>query len=62
MIEEEKNRFREDAEALGCVKEIAHLKTIMETGTSAHRQLSTYAMALGRGVSQNEALTRSSIC
>ena len=57
LLEEINDLIREDAEALGCVKEIAHLKTIMETGTSAHRQLSTYGVALSRGASQTEALT-----
>ena len=57
LLEEINELIREDAEALGCVKEIAHLKTIMETGTSAHRQLSTYAVALSRGASKTEALT-----
>ncbi len=46
----------EDAEALGCIKEIEHLGTIMETGTSAHRQLSTYSVALSKGASQEDAL------
>ncbi len=57
LLEEINELVREDAEALGCVKEIAHLKTIMENGTSAHRQLSTYSVALSRGASKTEALT-----
>ena len=57
LLEEINELVREDADALGCVKEIAHLKTILETGTSAHRQLSTYGAALSRGASQAEALT-----
>ncbi len=56
LLEEIKDLVREDADALGCVKEIEHLKTIMETGTSAHRQLSTYSVALSKGASQEDAL------
>ncbi|MGH6661533.1 MAG: carboxylate-amine ligase [Rhodospirillales bacterium] len=46
----------EDADALGCANEIEHLRTIMEDGTSAHRQLATYAAALSRGASREQAL------
>ncbi|MFQ5764164.1 MAG: carboxylate-amine ligase, partial [Rhodospirillales bacterium] len=47
---------REDAQALGCAAAIEHLGTIMEAGTSAHRQLKTYAVAQSRGASKEDAL------
>ncbi len=46
----------EDAEALGCVDEIGHLRTIMKKGTSSHRQLATFAKALDNGASRHDAL------
>ena len=48
----------EDADALGCVTEIGHLKTIMKKGTSSHRQLATYAKALDKGANQHDALVK----
>ncbi|MDA1089481.1 MAG: carboxylate-amine ligase [Proteobacteria bacterium] len=48
----------EDADALGCVNEIGHLKTIIKKGTSSHRQLETYAKALNKGASQHDALVK----
>jgi carboxylate-amine ligase len=47
---------REDAEALGCVREVEHIHTILERGTSAHRQLRTYEDARSAGASEREAL------
>tara|TARA_B100000427_G_scaffold209132_1_gene174229 strand:+ start:153 stop:1301 length:1149 start_codon:yes stop_codon:yes gene_type:complete len=47
----------EDADALGCAPEIAHLQTIRERGTSAHRQIATYAAAQAAGADHDEALT-----
>jgi glutamate---cysteine ligase / carboxylate-amine ligase len=46
----------EDAVVLDCTREIQHLRKIMEDGTSAHRQLATYSMALSRGASREQAL------
>ena len=48
--------IREDAEAFGCVAEVEHAWTILERGTSAHRQVATYERALAAGGSQQEAL------
>mgnify|MGYP002082843646 CR=1 FL=1 len=56
LLDEIIELVREDAEVLGCVKEINHLRTIMETGTSAHRQLAAFAEALAQGASRPEAL------
>jgi carboxylate-amine ligase len=46
----------EDASALDCEAEILHCRTIIARGTSAHRQLATYAAALGRGSSGEQAV------
>jgi carboxylate-amine ligase len=56
LLEEIIDLVREDADALGCVKEIEHLRTIMKNGTSGHRQLATYAAAIKRGAEKDEAL------
>ena len=56
LLEEIIDLVREDADALGCVKEIEHLRTIMQTGTSGHRQLATYAAALEGGADKGQAL------
>jgi len=56
LLDEILELVAEDADALGCAPEIAHLKTIMQTGTSAHRQLATYSMALSRGTERQAAL------
>ncbi|MCP5150035.1 MAG: carboxylate-amine ligase [Ectothiorhodospiraceae bacterium] len=45
-----------DAEALGCASEVAHARTILERGTSAHRQVAAYRAALAAGASEHEAL------
>lgn len=46
----------EDAQVLGCRKEIEHVRTILARGTSAHRQLHTFDEARKRGATQREAL------
>jgi carboxylate-amine ligase len=56
LIEELLALVREDAEALGCVKEVEHARTILERGTSAHRQLAAFEEARKRGASTREAL------
>ncbi|MBC8339137.1 MAG: carboxylate-amine ligase [Rhodospirillales bacterium] len=56
LLEEIIDLVREDAEALGCVKGIDHLRTILKTGTSGHRQLAAYEAAIKRGAGQNKAL------
>jgi carboxylate-amine ligase len=48
----------EDAEILGCVEELEHTKTILERGTSAHRQTAVYDAAVADGASEQEALHR----
>jgi glutamate---cysteine ligase / carboxylate-amine ligase len=56
MAEELIELVREDAEALGCVREVEHIHTILQRGTSAHRQLRTYEDARSGGASEREAL------
>ena len=46
----------EDAEALSCAEEIAHARTILTRGTSAHRQLAIYRQAMADGATPEEAL------
>jgi len=46
----------EDARALDCEAEIAHVHEIISRGTSAHRQLKTYELARASGASREEAL------
>jgi len=56
LLDEIIGLVREDAEALGCVAEVDSLRTILERGTSAHRQLAVYEGALAEGASDEEAL------
>ncbi len=46
LIDEIIELVAEDAAALDCEKEINHARTILERGTSAHRQLSIYNTAM----------------
>ena len=46
----------EDADALGCVREVAHVRNILGRGTSAHRQIALYEQARAAGASEREAL------
>jgi len=56
LLEEILELVREDADALSCTGEIAHLRTILKTGTSGHRQLAVYHAALKGGAEKSEAL------
>lgn len=55
LIEELIDLLEEDATALGCVKELKHARTILKRGTSACRQLLTFADARADGADENEA-------
>jgi carboxylate-amine ligase len=46
----------EDAAHFGCEAEIAHARTILARGTSAHAQRRIYEAALGAGAAKSEAL------
>jgi len=56
MAEELIALVRQDAEALGCVREVEYIRTILERGTSAHRQIQRYDAARAAGASEREAL------
>jgi carboxylate-amine ligase len=56
LVEEMLELFAEDAAHFGCRKELAHARTILARGTSAHRQLAVYSEALTRGAGHEEAL------
>ncbi len=46
----------EDAAYFGCQREIAHARTILQRGTSAHLQLRTFDAAIASGATHDEAL------
>ena len=56
MVKEVVEMVREDAEALDCVKQLDHVYTILERGTSAHRQLACFDSAQTQGKSRDESL------
>ena len=55
LMEELLELVHDDAVALGCVKEVEHVRSILANGTSAHRQLKVYEEALADGASPEEA-------
>jgi len=55
LMEEALGMLKEDAEALGCTKEIAHVRTILDRGTSADRQLRVFKEATEAGADNAEA-------
>ncbi len=58
LLEEILELIQQDAEALGCTKEVSHARTILKRGTSAHRQLAVYQQALDAGDGQKTALKK----
>jgi carboxylate-amine ligase len=56
LIDEAVDLIHKDALYFNCVDEINHLYTIIENGTSAHRQLETFSKALKSGMNQEKAL------
>lgn len=56
LLEEIIALVREDSEELGCTREVLHARTILQRGTSAHRQLAVYNGARAHGASDREAL------
>ncbi|MEQ8504663.1 MAG: carboxylate-amine ligase [Rhodospirillales bacterium] len=56
LIDEITSLIDEDVQALGCTEQIAHLKTILARGTSAHRQVKTYEDAVAAGADRDKAL------
>ena len=57
LLEEIIDLISDDAAAFECEQEIAHLRTIMQRGTSAHRQVATMDAALADGATEQDALT-----
>lgn len=56
LMDEAVELIQKDAEYFGCVDEINHIHAIIENGTSAHRQVDTYAKAVSSGKDPEEAL------
>ena len=56
LLEELIDLIREDAEALDCLTEVEHARTILRRGTSAHRQVHVWEEAKKRGATEREAL------
>ena len=56
LVEELLELVKPDAEALDCVAEVEHARTICERGSAADRQLAVYRGALEEGATTDEAL------
>ena len=56
LAEELIGLVEDDAEVLGCRREIEHMRVILARGTSAHRQLRTFEEARAGGATPREAL------
>ncbi len=56
LVEELIEVVKPDAEAMGCLAEVEHIRTICRRGTSADRQLAVYAEAAAAGAEPPEAL------
>ena len=57
LMEELLDLIHDDAVALGCVKEVEHVREILAHGTSAHRQLKVHEEAMADGATPKEAAT-----
>jgi glutamate---cysteine ligase / carboxylate-amine ligase len=56
LLDEILGLIAEDAEALGCTKELAGVRDILTRGTSAHRQLKDFELEQAAGKSVEESL------
>ncbi len=56
LLEEVLGLIAEDADALGCTKEVAGVRDILTRGTSAHRQLKDFELEQAAGKSVEESL------
>lgn len=56
VVENMIDLIAEDAAALGCTREVAHARVILERGTSAAQQIEVYRRARSEGASRIEAL------
>jgi carboxylate-amine ligase len=58
LVEELIELLTPDAERLGCLAEVEHVREIVRRGTSSDRQLAVYEKALAQGNDSDEALKR----
>ena len=56
LVEELIELVRPDAEAMGYVSEVEHIRTICQRGTSADHQIAVYREALEGGATEQEAM------
>lgn len=56
LLDELLELTQQDAEYLGCTSELEHARSILDRGTSAHRQLQVFKEAKSGGADQLEAL------
>ncbi len=56
LIDEALDLIQEDAEYFNCEDELKHIHTIVQQGTSAHRQVAAYNDGLNSGMDHDEAL------
>lgn len=56
LLDELLDLIADDASFFGCSGEVEHARTILERGTSAHRQIEAYERALAAGADEAEAL------
>ncbi len=56
LLDELLGMVHEDAEALGCTKDVERSRIILERGTSSHRQLKLFNEAIKAGADNREAL------
>jgi carboxylate-amine ligase len=56
LLEELLALIQEDAQALGCEREVAHARAIAAGGTSSDRQVAAFRQALAAGASEEAAL------
>jgi carboxylate-amine ligase len=56
LLDETLDLVAEDAKALGCQRELDLARWIVARGTSADQQLTLYTEAVGRGLSNRDAL------
>lgn len=58
LIEDIIHLVEEDAQALGCLKEVQHARTILKRGSSACQQIEVYHKAIANGADQQEAFCK----
>lgn len=56
LVEEMIELLTPDAEEMGCVDEVRHVRRIVMDGTSAERQLWAFRRAINQGATEQEAL------